>query len=94
MKYAKLIDNRLQYAPKKIRRGDSITFNPPAEMLLEEGYLPVRETEQPEVEEGYYLSPVYTQEADEIVVTWEQIEDPGYYNATPEEIAEALEGIL
>lgn len=94
MRYAKLIDGRLKYSPKKITRDDTVIYNPLPETLLAEGYLPVREEPQPEPEEGYYLVPVYTQTEDEIVIGWREEVDPYYYDASPDEIAEALEGIL
>ena len=59
-KYVKLQDGRLIYAPKKITDGDTITYNPTAEMLLPLGYKPLRVEPMPEVEEGYHLEPAYT----------------------------------
>lgn len=94
MIYAKLIDGRIKYAPKKIVQGNTVIYNPLPETLLAEGYLPVHEEPQPEVPEGYYLVPVYSQTEEEIVIGWREEADPYYYDASPDEIAEALEEIL
>lgn len=94
MIYAKLIDGHIQYAPKKIKDGDTVIYNPPAEVLLEEGYLPVRTTRPPDVEEGYIAVSGWEQTEDEIVQTWTIVVDPYWNEASPDDIAEALEAIL
>ena len=53
MRYGKLIDGALQYAPNKIKNGDSIIYNPTAETLTALGYLPVIVTDAPQTETGY-----------------------------------------
>ena len=94
MRYAKLIDGVIYYAPKKIQDGDTVTYNPTPEMLLPLGYLPVVTTNPPEIPEGYYADYHWEEQDGEIVQVWEIVEDPYYYDATPDEIAEALEVIL
>lgn len=74
--YVKLQDGRLIYAPKKIKDGSTITYNPTAEMLLPLGYKPLRVEPMPEVEEGYHLEPVYSETDDEVIQDWQVVEDP------------------
>lgn len=74
--YVKLIDGRLTYAPRKIKDGDTIVYNPTAEHLLPLGYKPLRIEPMPEVEEGYHLEPAYTETDTEVVQDWTVVEDP------------------
>lgn len=70
MIYAKLIDGALVLAPKKIKNGNSITYNPSAEMLLPLGYLPVRFTDAPETDIKHIPVCAWTQTDTEIVQQW------------------------
>lgn len=70
MRYAKLINGVLQYAPKKIKDGNSTTYNPTGEMLEALGYKPVRFTDPPETEPGYYSVCDWAEEDGEIVQRW------------------------
>lgn len=74
--YVKLTDGRLIYAPRKIKDGDTIVYNPTAEHLLPLGYKPLRVEPMPEVEEGYHLEPAYTETDTEVVQDWTVVEDP------------------
>ena len=69
-KYAKLINGVIVFAPRKIKNGDSITYNPTAEMLLPLGYLPVRFTDAPETEVGYEAVCTWEQTDTEIIQQW------------------------
>ena len=78
---AKIIDGELILAPRKINReidGEQYTtYNPTDEMLAEQGWLPVVETDPPDdPPEGYHYEPTYTEVDDEIVQGWELVEDP------------------
>ena len=91
---AKLIDGEMILAPRKINReidGEPYTtYNPTDEMLAEQDWLPVVETDPPDdPPEGYHYKATYSEVDDEIVQGWELVEDP-------EEISdsEALEIIL
>ena len=90
---AKLIDGQIVFAPRKIQReidGETyITYNPTDEMLAEQGWLPVIETDPPEAPEGYHYEPTYTEEDGEIVQGWVLVEDPDDISDS-----EALEIIL
>lgn len=79
--YAKLIDGALVYAPRKMNTeigGEPyVVYNPPAEMLEADGWLPVVYTDEPgDAPEGYHYEPTYTEEGGEIVQGWELVEDP------------------
>lgn len=53
MRYGKLTDSVLIYAPRAITVGQT-HYNPAsAEMLTEMGYLPVENTPMPEIKDGY-----------------------------------------
>ena len=94
MRYAKLIDGVIQYAPKKIKDGDTTTYNPTGETLEALGYLPVTATDPPEAPEGYYTESYWEEQDGTIVQMWRIVEDPYYDEATPDEVMDALEGIL
>lgn len=64
MKYAKLIDDNIYYAPRKVNYEDKIIYNPTDDIILELGYKEVEYTDQPIVEEGYIA-----------VEGWEELED-------------------
>lgn len=70
MNYAKLINDDLQYAPRRMRVGENIVYNPTPKMLEADGYLPVVETEPPTVEDGYYAEPHWAVVDGEIVQSW------------------------
>ena len=79
MRYAKLIDGALVYAPRKLATeidGEPyIVYNPPAELLEADGWLPVVYTDMPgDAPEGYHYEPIYTEESGEIVQGWELVE--------------------
>ena len=76
MKYAKLIDGAISYAPNPIVIGDRQIGNPPGEVYLSEGYKPVIYTEPPEVEPGYIAVPGWYDEGDAIREVWTIIEEP------------------
>lgn len=70
MRYAKIINNSIYYAPKKIVDGDMAIYNPPAEMLTELGYLPVVNVPCPEAPEGYYYEHSWTEIDGTITDVW------------------------
>lgn len=78
MKYAKLIEGEIVFAPRKmpteIGGEPYVVFNPPAEMLIAAGYKPVTYTDPPDdPPEGYVYVPGWEEEEDEIVQTWSLI---------------------
>ena len=70
MNYAKLIDGAIVYAPRKLRLETVTVYNPTPEMLIAEGYKPVRYTDAPIVTPGYIAVPGWTETATEIVQVW------------------------
>lgn len=92
MKYAKLNDGKISYAPNPIKIDGCWWSNPTAKILLAEGYKPVRYTEAPAVEPGFVAVPGWEETAAEIVQTWavepepdEISEDRAYRIITGEE---------
>ena len=88
--YGKLINGALQLAPKKIKQGDSITYNPTAETLEALGYKPIVYTEQPQTEIGYTAECSWIDEGEQITQVWTVVERDLY----ADEIAEALAEVL
>lgn len=88
MRYGKLENGFLYFAPRKIKHGDSITYNPPVEMLIERGYKPIIESDPPEAEEGYHYELSYEDTGDEIVYVWTLAED----EVTADELLDILTG--
>ena len=76
MKYAKIINSRPSFAPNPIVIDDVRIGNPPASLLLEQGYKPVRYTEAPTPEPGYIAVPGWTETAEEIVQMWTEEPEP------------------
>lgn len=70
MKYARLNNGKISYAPNPILHGGNYICNPPADVLEAEGYKPVRFTEPPEVEPDFVAVPGWEETAEEIVQTW------------------------
>lgn len=76
MKYAKLIDNQIQFAPRHYIEGEYQISNPTPEMLIAKDYKPVVYTDPPVVAEGYVAVPGWEEQAEEIVQTWTVEEVP------------------
>ena len=70
MRYAKLENNYLYYAPNPIMVSGNWYGNPPGSVYEAEGYKPVRYAEQPKVEPGYIAIPSWCETETEIVQTW------------------------
>lgn len=104
MNYAKLIDNEIQFAPRKLVMettfevdGKSVTdlyavYNPTAEQYASLGWLPVKETVPPEAEAGYHYEPSYTQGDGEIVQEWTLVEDESSDEISADEALEIIMG--
>lgn len=88
MHYCKLINGRIQYAPKKITLNGSTVYNPTAEMLIADGWKPLTVEPQPTpLEEGYHLEATYSETEEAIVQSWIVVEDPPMELTTEERIA-------
>lgn len=90
-KYGKIENGSLCYAPNKLIINTEQVFNAPAEIYATRGYLPIVQTECPEVEEGFYCSPIYTETDGKIIQEWEQHEIPTIDEATETDYISALE---
>ena len=75
--YAKLTNNRLQYAPNQLQHNGSHIFNPPESILLELGYLQVTSTTAPdEAPAGQHYESHWEQTETEIKQVLELVDDP------------------
>ena len=92
MRYAKLENGVLHYAPKKITDGEAVIYNPTAATLTALGYLPVVETDMPAPEPGYYYAASWEQREDSIVRVWTPEEELPP-EPDPETVEERLDDI-
>lgn len=93
MQYVKLVNGTVQFAPKKIKDGNSITYNPDAEMLTEYGYKPLVVDETPVVPDGHHLEPRYADNGETVWQYWEVVEN-AKETTYEEELLARLEEIL
>lgn len=93
--YAKLINGTLQSAPKRVIYNSTTIFNPPPDVLLELGYLPVTYTDMPtDAPDGWHYESHWRQADTEIVQVWELVEDPVYPEPEPEASMQDLEAAI
>lgn len=91
MRYAQLSNGVLHWAPRHISHDDKLIYNPPAEMLTELGYKPVKYTETPgDAPDGYYYASGWEETSDTIVQTW-HLEELPPDDLTAEEIVAAIQ---
>ena len=76
MRYAKLIEGEIVFAPNPILVGENYIGNPPGSVYEDAGYKPVVYTDPPTVEPGYIAVPGWEDEGDEIVQVWSIEEEP------------------
>lgn len=77
MRYAKLNDSSITYAPNPIHINGLWYGNPPVELLRAQGYKPVTHMElQSEAPEGYMWMETWTDNGSEIMQGWEAVELP------------------
>ena len=72
MRYAKLIDDQIQFAPRKLIVGEYVVYNPTPEMLIAAGWKPVHIDQYPEEDppEGYYWAIQWSQDDHNIYGHW------------------------
>lgn len=100
MKYAKLINGNIRYAPKTVKWTDEkkqihTVNNPDSNKLLELGYLQVRYTEAPgDAPSGQHYEPEWEQTETEILQVWHLVDNPVYPDPelTAEEVLEIIVG--
>lgn len=90
MKYAKLIETYPVFAPRHLTVGETVVYNPPGEIYLEQGWLPVRFTEAPQAEEGWHYEERWSEDGGEIVQGWEPVKDPD--DISPDEAMDIILG--
>ena len=73
--YAKLQNNILQIAPKKVQWEGKTVINPSEDIFQAMCYLPVQFTDPPTVDDGYYAVPRWTQTKNAIVQEWDVLKD-------------------
>lgn len=70
--YAKLVNGTLRSAPKKVDYNGKTIFNPPEDVLLDMGYLPVAYTDMPtDAPDGQHYESSWSQTDAEIRQVWE-----------------------
>ncbi len=75
--YAKLINGTLRSAPKKVTYNGKTIFNPPEEILLDMGYLPVAYTDMPtDAPTGQHYESSWSQTDTEIAQAWTLVDNP------------------
>lgn len=72
--YARLTEGKLEFAPNILFADDVQIINATAEKYIEQGWLPFEKTQPPEAEEGFYYTPVYSEQDGKIVQSWEKHE--------------------
>lgn len=93
MRYATLSNNQIHYAPNPIKVGDRVIGNPPDEVYIEQGYLPVIETDPPETDAQHYAEPKWVERDGQIVQVWEAVElPPEPDDITPDEALDIILG--
>lgn len=90
--YAKLQNNTLKRAPDKVQYNSNTIFNPPEDILLELGYLPVTYTNPPAAPANQHYEPCWQQTDTEITQAWTLVDDPVYPD--PELTAEEALNII
>lgn len=78
MKYGKLIDGVLIYAPNPLSHNGMRIYNPSGDLYVAEGYAPIIETSAPESTEDsvVYYAPTWEMQANQIVKVWIETEPP------------------
>lgn len=75
--YAKLVNGTLRSAPKKVDYNGKTIFNPPEDVLLGMGYLPVAYTDMPtDAPDGQHYESHWEQTDTEIVKVWTLVDNP------------------
>lgn len=75
--YAKLIDNVLHRAPKKLTINDVVIYNPPDNLLEEQGYKPVELVNMPnDAPDGKHYESEWVEQDNAIVQNWYLVDDP------------------
>lgn len=75
MEYAKIINGKIRIVPFEIFTGSPFAKAPTHEQLVSTGWMPVDESEKPEVKDGYVAHEKYVQTDSAIVKKWTVLPD-------------------
>ena len=82
--YAKLINDTLRSAPKKVDYNGKAIFNPPGDILQALGFCPVTYTDPPDdAPTGQHYESSWSQTDTEILQMWSLVGDPVVPDAEP-----------
>lgn len=70
MRYGKLENGRLRFAPNHLSDDGVVVYNPPVEMYVANGYKTIQFTAPPEAPDGYYYAPDWDEQENVIVQVW------------------------
>lgn len=90
MKYGKITDGKLEFAPSIVNLDGYTIINPEHEQLITLGYKPVITDNIPTPQEGYYMEISYEETENEILQQWEEIELPPVEQTAGEYLLEQL----
>ena len=93
MYYGKFENGVFIFAPKKIRIGDALVFNPTDEQLESEGFKPMVYSEPSEAPEGFQYEDSWEEQEDKIVQVWGLVEVPVSHDADYAEAGKILMGV-
>lgn len=75
MAYGKLIGAKMIEAPNVLNKDGKQYINPPEELYLEYGYLPLEYTTIPDMIEGYHLVHSWIDAGDKLIQKWNYEKD-------------------
>lgn len=94
MAYGKLIGAEMHKAPNVLNKDGKQYINPPHELYLEYGYLPLEYTIIPDVKKGYHLVQSWINMSDRLVQKWNYELDKNSNNSELQEKINKLEEII
>lgn len=94
MAYGKLIGGKLIEAPNVLNKNGKQYINPPEELYIEYGYLPLEYTTIPNLKEGYHLVQSWINISDRLKQIWNYEADEKVDNSKLQEKINKLEEII
>lgn len=94
MAYGKLLNGKLVEAPNVLNKDGKQYINPPEELYLEYGYLPLEYTTIPNIKEGYHLIQSWVNSGDKLTQSWNYEADEKIDNSKLQEKIDRLEEII
>ena len=90
--YGNIDSGYIRFAPSRLTVGDSIVYNPTEGQYRSQGWKPCVFADEPETEHGYHAEEKWTDEGDEIVQSWEIVQDNPNAEIDNDELAYILLG--